>query len=131
MIDDINKRVAQFVQVRDALKRLDERHAAERAPLQGILLELEGKLDAALQANNAESLKTSSGTCYSSVRHSASLADPQAFMDFVINNKKFELLDRRANTTAVKDFIKDNNAPPPGVNFNAVRTIGVRRAPGS
>lgn len=131
MTEDINKRVAQFVQVRDAIKRIEERHKTELAPLKADLNILEGKLEAALSANNAESLKTVSGTCYASVRHTASLADPDAFMNYVITHQKFDLLDRRANATAVRDYVKETNELPPGVNLNSVRTIGVRRAPGS
>jgi len=38
------------------------------------------------------------------------------------------LLDRKANVTAVVDFIEENNAPPPGVNLNQVYVVGVRRS---
>jgi len=48
-------------------------------------------------------------------------------MDYVTTNKLFDLLDRRANTTAVKAFVKKNNQLPPGCNLSAVETVGVRR----
>jgi hypothetical protein len=38
-------------------------------------------------------------------------------MDYVIANAAYDLLDRKANVTAVTEFIKENNAPP-GVNFS-------------
>jgi hypothetical protein len=48
-------------------------------------------------------------------------------MRYVIANQKFELLDRRANVTAVKEFVKENKEQPPGCNLSAVETVGVRR----
>jgi hypothetical protein len=49
----------------------------------------------------------------------------------VKQHNKFELLDRRANATAVKAYVKDTNQLPPGCNLNAIQSIGVRRKPGS
>lgn len=131
MSDDADKRVGQYVQIRDAIERTKERHTKELAPLLEIQHRLSGLLEGMLTAANAESLRTKSGTCSKSTRYTASLADPDAFMNYVINNKKFDLLDRRANATAVRDHVKETNELPPGVNLNAVQTIGVRRAPGS
>jgi hypothetical protein len=48
-------------------------------------------------------------------------------MNHVISTKNFDLLDRRANSTAVREFIKKNNVQPPGVNLSAHRTVGVRK----
>jgi len=126
-MDDMNKRTAQYVQVRDALKRLAEEYDAKKKPLQDLLDRLEGKISSFLDANGVDSIKTESGTAYRSTRYSASLADPDAFMRYVVDNQQFDLLDRRANVTAVKAFVKKNNALPPGVNMSATQTLGVRR----
>ena len=131
MSEDLAKRVGQYIQVRDALKRIDEKWEAEKAPLLEIKEVLSGILGAALDANNAENMKTENGTFYRSTKYTASLADPKIFMDFVIANAKFDLIDRRANATAVRDYVKENNQLPPGCNLNAIQTLGVRRKPGS
>lgn len=131
MPEDMNKRVSQYVQIRDKIKQIAERQAAELAPLKEIQDRLAGIIEAHLVANNTESLKTASGTCYTSVKHTASVADAEAFMTYVITTQNFDLIERRANSTAVKDYVVKNNALPPGVNMSALRTIGVRRAPGS
>jgi hypothetical protein len=131
MSEDMAKRVAQYVQIRDALKRLEEDHKKKCEPLLQLQEVLAGRLRTFMETNNLESLKTDSGTCYTSVRYTASLQDPDAFMTYVITNGKFDLLDRRANATAVRDFIAENKAEPPGCKLNAVQSVGVRRAPGS
>lgn len=124
----VDTRVNQYVQIRDRLKEMDEEFEKKKAPLVEIQNLLTGWMMQFLEKTGAESVKTAHGTCYASTRYTASLADPDAFMQYVISHGKFELLDRRANTTAVKDFVADNKVLPPGCNLNAMRTIGVRRS---
>ena len=128
MSEDIDKRVEQYVQVRDKIKALDEQHDLARKPLLEIQEILSGKLREFLETNKLENLRTKHGTCYVSTRYTASLADPEIFMDFVIKNNKFELMDRRANATAVRGYVEEHKNLPPGVNLNGVQTVGVRRA---
>lgn len=123
----VDKRIEQYIQVRDKLKAMDEAHAEAIKPLIEIQNLLSGWMMAFLEKSGTTSVKTAHGTCYASTRHTASLADPDAFMKYVISTGKFELLDRRANSTAVKDFVEETNALPPGCNLNAIRTVGVRR----
>lgn len=120
--------VKNYVAVRDRIKAIGERHSEELKPFTDLLTELSGKLQEVLDTTNAESIKTSAGTVYQSSRYSASLSDPKAFMDFVVKENKFELLDRKANAAACRDFAAETGAQPPGVNLSGVRTIGVRRA---
>ena len=130
MTEDMDKRTEQYIQVRDALKRIDEKYDAERKPLLELQEVLSGRIRAFMDANKLDNVATKHGTCYTSTRYTASLADPQQFMDFVIRTGKFELLDRRANSTAVKDYVKANNELPAGCNLNAIQTVGVRRKTG-
>jgi hypothetical protein len=80
-----------------------------------------------LNAIGGNSLNTDAGTVYRTEKKSASLSDSTAFMDYVIANSAFDLLDRKANVTAVTEFVKENNTPPPGVNFSSAYVVGVRR----
>lgn len=124
------KRVKQYIQVRDALKKMDEEHDLRRRPLVELQNVLTGWLQDFMEKAGAESVKTSEGTCYSSTRYTASLADPEAFMHFVLERQDFSLLDRKANVTAVRDYVETNGNLPPGVNLSSIKTVGVRRASG-
>lgn len=125
--DDLAKRTLQYIQIRDALKALDAEWEAKRKPLLEVQEMLAGIIRKFMDDNKLDSLKTAHGTCYTSTRYTATLADPAAFMDYVINSKRWELLERRANATAVADYVKENNALPAGCNLNAIQTLGVRR----
>ncbi len=124
------KRIEQYVAIRDRVKAMDEAHEKAKKPLTDALAELNGHLQKFLDESGSDSVKTKWGTCYKSIRYTASLADSQAFMDYVVDHKRFELLDRKANSTAVRAFVEENGNLPPGCNLSALSTVGVRRGKG-
>lgn len=125
---DIAKRVEQYIQLRDLIKKKDDEHKKEMAPFKETLEKLNSVLLGHLNGIGGQSVSTDYGTVYRTEKKSASLADAQAFMDFVVANQAFDLIDRKANVTAVEEFIKENNSPPPGVNFSSTFIVGVRRS---
>ena len=125
---DIGKRVEQFVKLRDLIKSRDDEHKKAMKPLRETLELLNSVLLSHLNDMGGNSIATDAGTAYRTEKKSASLADSEAFMDYVIANQAFDLLDRKANVTAVEEHIKENDAPPPGVNFSSTFVVGVRRA---
>lgn len=126
----VDDRVAQYVRTRDAIKAANEKHEESIRPLVELQNMLTGWLQNFMDTAGAENVKTAHGTCYSSTRYTASLADPEAFMKFVRDTNSFDLLDRKANVTAVKDYVAEKDCLPPGVNLSAIKTVGVRRASG-
>jgi hypothetical protein len=124
---DISKRVAQYVQLRDLIKVKETELKETLAPYKKALEDLNAVLLNHLTEMGGNSLATDAGTVYRKEKKSASLADPAAFMSYVVDNAAFDLLDRKANVTAVTAFIKQNGAPPPGVNFSTAFDVGVRR----
>lgn len=122
----VEKRIEQYLAVRDKIKMMEDEAKKAIEPFKLIQEQLAGWLQEFMDKTGGDSIKTKAGTAYVSTRYSATLADPDAFMQFVIENKLFDLLDRRANATAVKDYTGEKGAPPPGVNLTALKTIGVR-----
>lgn len=125
-MEDMEKRTRQYIEIRDALKRIEEKYDAEKRPLLEIQNRLSGIISDFMNANNLENLKTAAGTCYTSSRSSATVQDGSMFMDF-IKQGHWDMIERRANPTAVRDYVKQHNNLPPGVNLTTVQTLGVRR----
>lgn len=139
MAFDVQKYTAQYVKLRDHIKTIMEKQEQELEPYKRLLDELNAMLLKHLDGQKVASMKTTSGTVYVTEHASASVADGQAFFDFVQKNAQWDLIERRANVTAVRAYIdaliearKTNPnvlpAPPPGVNFNIHRRVGVRRS---
>lgn len=124
---DISMRVAQYVKLRDLIKIKDKEFKEAMEPYRKTLDDLNGVLLNHLNSIGGNSLNTDAGTVYRTEKKSAALSDSAAFMDYVIANNAFDLLDRKANVTAVVEYMKEHNAPPPGVNFSATHVVGVRR----
>lgn len=127
VLPDISKRVAQYVALRDLIGEKDDAHKAQMKPYRETLEQLNSVLLQHLKGINAESAATEAGTVYQTAKKSASIADMTAFWEFVKATGDFDLVDKKANVTAVEAYIETNNAPPPGVNFTTRLVVGVRR----
>lgn len=128
LVFDAEKRISQYVSLRDKIKALEETHKKAMAPYKEMLDTLGNIVLKHMQDTNVESVKTGEGTAYISERTSVSLQDAEAFMQYVIANSAWELMDRKANAAAVEVFIKKTGGLPPGAKFNKMIKIGVRRA---
>lgn len=123
---EIGKRVRQYIAIREKRREVKKKDVP--------LLAMENLLSSAIMKllNDAgiESARTPHGTCFKTTKTHASLADPEAFMKHVIATGQFELLDKKVNTTAAKDYVAKNHELPPGVNLNMFATIGVHKKVG-
>lgn len=128
MPTNIDELVEQMVKVRDKIKEADDAHKAKTKVARDYKEQLEAQLLAKLNDVGGEAVKTAHGTVYRTTRRSATIADGDVFRQFVIANDAYDLVDWRANANAVDDFIKQEQTPPPGVNFTTAYTVGVRRA---
>jgi hypothetical protein len=121
-------RIEQYIKLRDLIKAKDDAHKAAMAPIRETLEVLNNVMLQHLNAIGGDSVRSASGTVYRTAKKSASLEDAEAFMNFVIEKERFELLDRKANAKAVEDFISENGIMPPGVKMSVTQVVGVRRS---
>lgn len=125
---NINQRVGEYVALRDRLREIEAEFDEKKKPFRAAMDKLEGILMAHMESTGSEAIRTEHGTCHTTSRTTASIADGEAFRHFVIDNAEFDLLDFKANATAVKDFVKTKGSLPPGVNLTTMKKVGVRRA---
>jgi hypothetical protein len=129
---DLEKRIGQFIKLRDLKTEIAQKHADELKPINEAMEQLKEVMKAGLDKLNVDSAKTSCGTASFTTKASASIADKDAFWAHVVTQGAWELLDYKANVTAVKDYIENNNGnQPPGVTYNSFRDVNVRRPTGS
>jgi hypothetical protein len=130
MNEDIEKRVEQYVALRDTVKAMEDAHEEEITKRKVLLEKLAGIIHQFMDAHKLENLRTAAGTCYISTRYTATVQDADAFMKFVIENKEFDLLERRASSTATRAYVVEHNILPAGVNLNALSSVRVQRPNG-
>ena len=124
---DIEKRVGQYVKLRDLKTELKERHEQELKPITSTMAMIEEELKGALNAVNATNMRTDAGTVSLTTKASASAADMATFWTWVVTQGQFDMLDKKPNVTAITEYVKQHGVPPPGVNYTTYQGVGVRR----
>jgi hypothetical protein len=123
---DIEKRVKQYVAVRDHKAALVKKHKEELKPVDEALELLNGVLLNHLNQQKAQSIKTLEGTFYRNRRVSATIADVEAFKTYVIDGGHHNILDWRLNKTAAEAALERQEIIP-GTNITVFYEAGVRR----
>jgi cell division GTPase FtsZ len=120
--------VAKYIEYRDMKAALKAEYDLKAAKIDEQLEKIEAKLLEVLDQTGGKSFSTPAGTAYISVRSSASVADREAFMEFVKRQEEWPLLEVRASKTGVQQFRDLNNDLPPGINWREERVVNIRRS---
>ena len=98
------------------------------AELTKIQTDIENWFAIKAQEDGLKTIPTLCGTVYWSTHHTASVAEPSVFRQFVIENQAWDLMETRAAKLAVKSYIDGHEGvAPPGVNFSSVKVFNLRK----
>jgi hypothetical protein len=122
--DEMAQWVEKYIDIKAQREALKKEFATRDAPYAEQENLLSGLIMTHLRNLGIESARTRFGTVFFKTTSAASLFDPDAFMTFVINSQRFEMLDRKANKTAVRDYINEFHELPPGVKYQEAVTLG-------
>lgn len=125
----LSEAVTLYIQLRDKKAQMKSDFDASVAPINDKMEKLEAKLLDVFNKTGMDSVKTEHGTAYTAVRTTASVADREAFMEFVKANEEWSLIEVRAAKLAIEQFRDNNdNELPPGVNIRSERVVNIRRS---
>ena len=114
--------------MRDRKAELKAELDAKVAPLNEKMDKLEAKLLDVFNQTGMDSVKTESGTAYTTTRVTASVADKDVFMTHVRENDDWGLLEVRASKTAIEQYRSVHSDIPPGISMREERVVNVRRS---
>ena len=136
--------IGKYVQLRDEIAEVSERHAAELAPLQDQMRRIEAYLLASLNQDGVTSYKTDAGTAYKSTTLSTRMANKEEFLrcalaDVAVTFKhpidqivakvmESPLLDIRVAKAGVKEFMETSGYTVPGVTVEQMVQVNIRRS---
>ena len=128
MSEDLAKLVRVYKNIRDKRAELSKKFKEE----DGALIE---KLDVVKKAlldycndNNVESVRTSEGLFYRSVKSRYWTSDWESMYKFILDNEVPEFFDKRLNQSNVKQFLEENpDLVPMGLNVDSEYTLSVRK----
>lgn len=81
-----------------------------------------------MKDSGVESLRTSAGIVYRTVRTTYSTSDWESMHKFILEHGVPELLEKRLQQTNMRAFLEENpDLLPPGLNSNAEYSVTIRR----
>jgi hypothetical protein len=120
--------ITSYIKLRDMKNEMMDRHKTELKPINDGLGQIADYLLDYLKRQDLQSVSTKEATAFLKRERSATVADTQAFREYVISSKSFDLADFRAKKDAVEDYINEHDGQlPPGVNFTTAIIVGVQR----
>lgn len=125
---DVAKRTGQYIQLRDWVKAEEEKFKLRIGPAKEEMAKIEGELAEFMRQTGQNNGSTPQGSFYTSTKYSATIEDKTAFGHFVMGQGNLDLVDIRANASAVADFAKEHGGQtPPGVTLKPVESVHVNR----
>lgn len=123
-IDDVIK---AYIKIRDQRGELKQKYEAEDAVLKDKLERLESWLKSKQLEQGVTQFKSDSGVAFQVVKNRYSCVDWSAFHNWLIENNRLDLLERRVAQRALNEMREETGKIPPGLNVFSEIEINVRR----
>lgn len=120
--------IGMYIKIRDKKKAVQDKHKKELAPINEAMQKLEDHFQKIMDAADLENLKSDDGTAYKAVQTSVTVADWDAFKEYIIRAHAWHMLDKRANKTAVEEVLEETGELPPGLDIKRHIKVNVRRS---
>lgn len=127
---EINALVEKYISLRDRKASMKAEFDAKVEGIDVMLKKVEAHLQKFFADTGTESVKTANGTAYKSLRTSTTVADSEAYFNWIgedFENRK-AFLEKRANKSAVEEYAKEHADTPPGVSVHREYTVNIRRS---
>jgi hypothetical protein len=123
----ISEVVQKYVQIRDRRAERKALYQQADAADEKLQSQIEAKLLQVFNDTGMTSVRTECGTAYVTTRTAATIADKEAFMNYVKEHGEWPLLEVRASKAAVEEFVAANDDLPPGINWRSESVVNIRR----
>lgn len=124
-LDDV---VGKYIELRDRKAQMKKEFSVKVEKIDEAMAKIENAILATFdKMGGVQSIRTTHGTPYVNLRESVTVADRDNYFDFVRENEAWDMLESRANKTAVLQYKEEHGELPPGLNYRAERTINIKR----
>jgi hypothetical protein len=125
---NLDEVVGKYIQLRDKKAQIKKEYDTKIAKYDEAMEKIEGVILKVFdELGGVQSLRTTHGTPYVQLRESVTVADRDSYFDFVRKEGAWEMLESRANKTAVLQYKQEHGELPPGLNYRAERIINIKR----
>lgn len=118
--------IERYTKLRDFVADAKKKHLAQTKPYTDGLETIEQALMARLIERGADNTKTDAGTAYKVTLLNVKVTDREKFLEYALNGGD-DMLLASAQKDAVRDYIDQHQAPPPGVEVTYFTNVNVRK----
>lgn len=120
--------IEKYISMRDLVAVKKKAFSEITKPYLDGMETIEKALMARLIQRGADNTKTEAGTAFKVTLLNVKVEDRQQFLSFILDQDDDSMLLAGAQKDAVKDYLEQNNAPPPGVSINYYTNVNVRKS---
>lgn len=118
--------IKHYIELRNKLSEIKAQHEEEQAQYKDVMAQIENRLLAHLDQAKLESFKSTHGTAYKQLNTSVSVEDWDAALQYVRDNERWELLEKRIAKNAAVTVIEETEKPIPGTKISQTIVLRVR-----
>lgn len=124
---NIDDAIAAYIKLREKKGQIKAEAETRMNEITAKLDKLEGWLKEQADTQGVTSFKTKHGTAFLTTVDFANVADWDAVLTFVRENDAYDMFEKRISKTAVRGYIDQTKAVPPGVNYGTRIEVNVRK----
>lgn len=119
--------VARYIELRGEISQLKAAYDAKNTALKDMQNAISTELDSRMRELGLSSMKTGAGGVSRITKRSIVMRDTGEFMRFIRTHNLPELLQKRASTEEIEEYVSNGNALPDGLGYEDTITISVRK----
>jgi hypothetical protein len=123
----IKEVVTAYMKLRAQKDALETQIESKVKEIKGKMDKMEAWLKVQMDAEGLTSVKSDAGTAFLTTTDYATVESWDATLQFIREHDAFDLLNKAVNKTAVRAYIEQNKAVPPGVNYGTRLEVSVRK----
>lgn len=123
-VDDV---IATYMKLRDQKAAIEGEVKDRVSTIKAKMEKLEAWIKEKADAEGVTSFKTKHGTAFLTTTDYANVADWDAVLTFIQEHSAYDMLEKRVSKTAVRGYIEQEKAVPPGINYGTKLEVNVRK----
>lgn len=127
---NVDQVIAAYMKLRNDKAAIEAETKDRLKDIKAKMEKFEAWIKTQADAQGVTSFKTKHGTAFLTTVDYANVADWDSVLDFIRTNEAYDMLEKRISKTAVREYIKESKAVPPGVNYGTKLEVNFR-APGA
>jgi hypothetical protein len=119
--------IRTYMKLRDQKAAIEAEMKDRVSSLKAKMEKLEAYLKTQMDAQGLTSFKSEYGTAFLTTTDYANVADWDVVLDFIRTNEAYDMLEKRVSKIAVRGYIEQAKAVPPGINYGTKLEVNIRK----